>query len=119
MVLPLGWLILLWANGAYDRRYLGLGSEEFKRVVRTSVTVVACVSLLAFATKTQLSRGTVATVSLSALLFILLLAGCSPGRCCTCPGAAPATARTGWSWSARCPRRSRSTPRSPAARPPA
>jgi exopolysaccharide biosynthesis polyprenyl glycosylphosphotransferase len=72
VVLPLGWLLLLWTNGTYDRRYLGLGSEEFKRVVRTSVTVVAAVSLLAFATKTDLSRGTVAAVSLSALLLILL-----------------------------------------------
>jgi exopolysaccharide biosynthesis polyprenyl glycosylphosphotransferase len=72
VVLPLGWLILLWANGTYDRRYLGLGSEEFKRIVRCSVTVVACVSLLAFATKTQLSRGTVALVSVSALLFLLM-----------------------------------------------
>jgi exopolysaccharide biosynthesis polyprenyl glycosylphosphotransferase len=71
-VLPLGWLILLWANGTYDRRYLGLGSEEFKRVLRTSVTVVAAVSLLAFATKADLSRGTVATVSVSALLLLLL-----------------------------------------------
>lgn len=71
VVLPLGWLILLWANGTYDRRYLGLGSEEFKRIVRASVTVVAGVSLLAFATKTQLSRGTVATVSLAALCFLL------------------------------------------------
>jgi exopolysaccharide biosynthesis polyprenyl glycosylphosphotransferase len=69
--LPVGWLILLWTNGTYDRRYLGLGSEEYKRVVRTSVTVVACVSLLAFATKTSLSRGTVATVSLTALIGIL------------------------------------------------
>jgi exopolysaccharide biosynthesis polyprenyl glycosylphosphotransferase len=72
VVLPVGWLILLWANGTYDRRYLGLGSEEFKRIVRCSVTVVACVSVLAFATKIQLSRGTVAMVSLSALLFLLL-----------------------------------------------
>jgi exopolysaccharide biosynthesis polyprenyl glycosylphosphotransferase len=71
IVLPIGWLILLWANGTYDRRYLGLGSEEFKRIVRTSVTVVAGVSLLAFATKTQLSRGTVAMVSLAALCFLL------------------------------------------------
>ncbi|GIF07618.1 polyprenyl glycosylphosphotransferase [Actinoplanes siamensis] len=72
VVLPLGWLLLLWTNGTYDRRYLGLGSEEFKRIVRTSVTVVAAVSLLAFATKTGLSRGTVAAVSLSALAFILI-----------------------------------------------
>src|SRR4051812_26306578 len=40
VVLPIGWLILLWTTGPYDRRYLGLGSEEFKRIVRTSVTVV-------------------------------------------------------------------------------
>jgi exopolysaccharide biosynthesis polyprenyl glycosylphosphotransferase len=72
LILPVGWLVILWANGSYDRRYLGLGSEEFKRVVRASVTVVASVSLLAFATKTELSRGTVATASLSALLFILI-----------------------------------------------
>jgi exopolysaccharide biosynthesis polyprenyl glycosylphosphotransferase len=72
VVLPLGWLLLLWTNGSYDRRYLGLGSEEYKRVLRTSVTVVACVSLLAFSTKIQLSRGTVATVSVCALAFILL-----------------------------------------------
>ena len=71
ILLPIGWLILLWANGTYDRRYLGLGSEEYKRVVRTSVTVVAGVSLLAFSTKTQLSRGTVFTVSVCALCFIL------------------------------------------------
>ncbi|GID97298.1 exopolysaccharide biosynthesis polyprenyl glycosylphosphotransferase [Amorphoplanes digitatis] len=69
--LPLGWLFILWANGSYDRRYLGLGSEEFKRVVRAFVTVVACVSLLAFATKTQLSRVTIAYVSVAALIFIL------------------------------------------------
>jgi exopolysaccharide biosynthesis polyprenyl glycosylphosphotransferase len=71
IVLPLGWLGLLWANGTYDRRYLGLGSEEFKRIVRTSVTVVAAVSLLAFSTKTQLSRGTVFTVSVTALSLIV------------------------------------------------
>ena len=70
--LPLAWVIILWANGSYDRRYLGLGSEEFKRVFRASVVVVAGVSLVAFATKTQLSRGTVALVSVSALLFILI-----------------------------------------------
>ncbi|AGZ46739.1 sugar transferase [Actinoplanes friuliensis] len=69
--LPLGWLFILWANGSYDRRYLGLGSEEFKRVVRAFVTVVACVSLLSFATKTQLSRVTIAYVSIAALIFIL------------------------------------------------
>ncbi len=71
VALPLGWIFTLWANGSYDRRYLGLGSEEFKRVFRSSITVVAGVSLLAFATRTSLSRVTVAYVCVAALIFIL------------------------------------------------
>lgn len=72
LLLPVGWLILLWGYGAYDRRHLGLGTDEFKRVVRASVAVVAAVSFLAFATKTDLSRYTVGTALLSALILILL-----------------------------------------------
>lgn len=71
VLLPLGWLIILWGNGAYDRRYLGLGTDEFKRVMRASVTVAATVSFLAFATKTDLSRLTVATELVGATLLIL------------------------------------------------
>jgi exopolysaccharide biosynthesis polyprenyl glycosylphosphotransferase len=72
VLMPFGWLIMLWANGAYDRRYLGLGTDEFKRVVRASVTVMASVSFLAFATKTDLSRLTVATALLGATFLILI-----------------------------------------------
>jgi exopolysaccharide biosynthesis polyprenyl glycosylphosphotransferase len=72
LLLPLGWLVLLWGSGAYDRRYLGLGTDEFKRVIRASVTVAASVSFLAFATKTQLSRLSVATALVGALVLILL-----------------------------------------------
>ena len=49
LLLPLAWVVVLWGNGAYDRRYLGLGTDEFKRVVRASVTVTASVSFVAFA----------------------------------------------------------------------
>ncbi|HEY3008025.1 MAG TPA: sugar transferase [Micromonosporaceae bacterium] len=72
LLLPLGWVCLLWANGAYDRRHLGLGTEEFKRVVRASVAVAATVSFLAFATKTDLSRLSVGFALVFALVFILL-----------------------------------------------
>ncbi|HEY0696208.1 MAG TPA: sugar transferase [Micromonospora sp.] len=71
LLLPLGWLILLWANGAYDRRYLGLGTDEFRRVIRAAVTVTASVSFLAFATKTDLSRYTVGTALVGAMVMIL------------------------------------------------
>ncbi|MCI4063288.1 sugar transferase [Micromonospora sp. R77] len=71
LLLPLGWLIILWGNRAYDRRYLGLGPDEFKRVVRGGVAVAATVSFIAFATKTELSRWTVGFALLGALLLIL------------------------------------------------
>ncbi|WP_229399342.1 sugar transferase [Micromonospora okii] len=71
-LLPLGWVVILWGNRAYDRRYLGLGPDEFKRVIRAGVAVAATVSFLAFATVTQLSRWTVGFALLGALLLILL-----------------------------------------------
>ncbi len=73
VLLPFGWAFVLWSNGAYDRRYLGLGTDEFKRVIRASLTVVAIVSFLALTLKAQLSRLTVATALLTTLLAILVL----------------------------------------------
>jgi exopolysaccharide biosynthesis polyprenyl glycosylphosphotransferase len=73
VLLPLGWLVVLWAHGSFDRRYLGGGTDEFKQVVRASWTMIAIVSFLAFATKTQLSRLSVGIALLGALLFILVL----------------------------------------------
>ncbi|MGI5212729.1 sugar transferase [Plantactinospora sp. CA-290183] len=72
LLLPLGWLIFLWGTGSYDRRYLGLGTDEFKRAGRASVAVAAGVSFLAFATKTDLSRKAVATALIGAMVLILL-----------------------------------------------
>ena len=74
LLLPLGWLIILWGNRAYDRRYLGLGPDEFKRVIRGGIAVAATVSFIAFATKTggALSRWSVGFALLGAMLLILL-----------------------------------------------
>jgi exopolysaccharide biosynthesis polyprenyl glycosylphosphotransferase len=72
LLLPLAWVIILWANGAYDRRHLGLGTEEFKRVARASVAVVATVSFVAFATNVNLSRLAVGTALLGAAIYILI-----------------------------------------------
>jgi exopolysaccharide biosynthesis polyprenyl glycosylphosphotransferase len=73
VLLPLGWIVVLWAHGAYDRRYLGVGTDEFKRVVRASWTIVAVVAFLAFAQKRDLSRMTVGVSLLGGLIYILLL----------------------------------------------
>jgi exopolysaccharide biosynthesis polyprenyl glycosylphosphotransferase len=72
LLLPVGWLVVLWGHGAYDRRYLGLGSDEFKRVFRASVTVAASVSFLAFALQLNLSRLSVATALVGALVYVVI-----------------------------------------------
>jgi exopolysaccharide biosynthesis polyprenyl glycosylphosphotransferase len=73
--LPVFWLIALWGYGAYDRRYLGMGTDEFKRVVRASVTVIATVSFLAFTFKKggDLSRVSVAVALGAGLTYALIL----------------------------------------------
>src|SRR5207248_2662355 len=75
LLLPLAWLVVLWGNGAYDRRYLGIGTDEFKRVTRTAVTLIATISLTAFLTKVagDLSRFTVALSMLLGLVYVTSL----------------------------------------------
>jgi exopolysaccharide biosynthesis polyprenyl glycosylphosphotransferase len=73
VMVPLGWIVVLWGHGAYDRRYLGVGTDEFKRVVRASWTIVAVCAFLAFAYKRDLSRMTVGVALLGGLVYILLL----------------------------------------------
>ncbi|WP_100448767.1 sugar transferase [Glycomyces xiaoerkulensis] len=70
LVLPLTWVAVLWANGAYDRRYFGMGNDEFKRVVRASLFMLALVSFLALTFKADVSRLAVATVLASAAALI-------------------------------------------------
>jgi exopolysaccharide biosynthesis polyprenyl glycosylphosphotransferase len=73
-LLPLAWLIVLWGNGAYDRRYLGIGTDEFKRVSRASLVIAATVSFLAFSFKqTNLSRLSVAVALIGAAVYISVL----------------------------------------------
>lgn len=72
-LLPLLWILVLWANGAYDRRYLGIGTDEFKRVVRASLIVASIVSFAAFAKKADLSRLSVAVALVGAGVYISIL----------------------------------------------
>lgn len=72
-LLPFTWLVLLWANGAYDRRHFGLGTEEYKRVARAGVAIAATVSFIVFATKLDLSRLSVGVSIVGALLYILIM----------------------------------------------
>jgi exopolysaccharide biosynthesis polyprenyl glycosylphosphotransferase len=71
--MPAAWLLMLWAHGAYQARYLGLGSDEFKRVVKAAVTLTALICFLAFTVKAPLSRWAVSTTLVLTLVLTIML----------------------------------------------
>ncbi len=73
LVVIVAWMIVLVLRGAYDTRILGVGSEEFKRVVSATATVFGAVAIVVFALKLDLSRGFVLITF--AVGFALLLIG--------------------------------------------
>ena len=54
------WLAAMAAGGAYARRILGTGSEEYRRLLNVTVRLLAAVAILSYATQLRLARGFVA-----------------------------------------------------------
>ena len=57
IIVIVAWFFTMVLRGAYDTRILGVGSEEFKRVVSATGVVFGAVAIVAFALKLDLSRG--------------------------------------------------------------
>ncbi|MDQ1683688.1 MAG: hypothetical protein QOC82_425 [Frankiaceae bacterium] len=71
VLVTFAWLLSLAASRAYDARFLGCGSEEYKRVVTASVHLLAALGVLALAMRLSLARSFVVPalmVGASALL---------------------------------------------------
>jgi exopolysaccharide biosynthesis polyprenyl glycosylphosphotransferase len=66
------WMVVLVLRGAYDTRILGVGSEEFKRVVSATATVFGAVAIVVFALKLDLSRGFVLITFAVGLALLLI-----------------------------------------------
>jgi exopolysaccharide biosynthesis polyprenyl glycosylphosphotransferase len=67
------WLIYLWLAGGYDARFIGVGSDEFRRVLNAGVSLTAAVAIVAYASRAELARGYV-VVALPLLTVLDLLA---------------------------------------------
>jgi len=55
-LLPLVWLLAISLNRAYEPRFLGVGSEEFRRVGRAGIALIAIVAFSAYATSIDVAR---------------------------------------------------------------
>ena len=72
-VLPLLWVTALGLAGGYDTRFIGVGSDEFRRVLNAGVFLTAAVAVAAYASKSDLARGYV-VAALPTLTLLDLLA---------------------------------------------
>ena len=69
--LPLVWLLILAMAGGYDSRFIGVGTDEFRKVMNAGICLIAIVAILAYATKTDIARGYVVIALPLTMLFDL------------------------------------------------
>ncbi|MFA1545218.1 sugar transferase [Actinomadura chokoriensis] len=73
VALPMLWVPTLVLCRAYQPRYIGVGYEEFHRVLRAGFILTAAVAIVAYATKTEVARGYV-VMALPLGTFLALVA---------------------------------------------
>jgi exopolysaccharide biosynthesis polyprenyl glycosylphosphotransferase len=72
LALPVVWLAALWLAGAYDVRFVGTGSDEYRKVLNAGVGLTAAVAVLSYAVNLQVSRTYVVIALPSITMFDLV-----------------------------------------------
>jgi exopolysaccharide biosynthesis polyprenyl glycosylphosphotransferase len=57
LALPVLWIITLLLVGAYDARFIGTGSDEYRKVLNAGVSLTAAIAIFSYAVNIELSRG--------------------------------------------------------------
>jgi exopolysaccharide biosynthesis polyprenyl glycosylphosphotransferase len=71
LALPVLWLAALWLAGGYDVRFIGTGSDEFRKVLNAGIGLTAALAIFSYAVNLELSRGYVVIALPSVTLFDL------------------------------------------------
>lgn len=72
LLLPMLWIAALWLAGGYDVRFIGTGSDEFRKVLNAGVSLTATVAIFSYAVNDELSRGYVVIALPSVTVFDLI-----------------------------------------------
>ena len=71
--LPLLWVGAVALSGGYDARFIGVGSDEFRRILNAAVSLTAAVAIASYAFKLNVARGYVALAMPSTALLDLTM----------------------------------------------
>jgi exopolysaccharide biosynthesis polyprenyl glycosylphosphotransferase len=69
--LPVAWWMSVLLAGGYNTRFIGLGSDEFRRILTAAVNLTAGVAVVSYAAKLDLARGYLAIALPSATVMDL------------------------------------------------
>jgi exopolysaccharide biosynthesis polyprenyl glycosylphosphotransferase len=72
LALPVLWVAALWLSGGYDVRFIGTGSDEFRKVLNAGIGLTAATALFSYTINLELSRGYVVIALPSVTLFDLI-----------------------------------------------
>jgi exopolysaccharide biosynthesis polyprenyl glycosylphosphotransferase len=72
LALPPLWLTALWLAGGYDVRFIGTGSDEFRKVLNAGVGLTAAVAIVSYTINIELSRAYLLIALPSTTLFDLV-----------------------------------------------
>jgi exopolysaccharide biosynthesis polyprenyl glycosylphosphotransferase len=72
LALPVLWIGAVWLAGGYDVRFIGTGSDEFRKVLNAGVSLTAATALFSYAINVELSRAYVLIALPSTTLFDLV-----------------------------------------------
>jgi exopolysaccharide biosynthesis polyprenyl glycosylphosphotransferase len=56
LAFPILWIAALRLSGAYDARFIGTGSDEFRKVLNAGVSLTAALAIFSYLLNTELSR---------------------------------------------------------------
>jgi len=56
-LLPVLWIASVALAGGYDQRFIGVGSDEFRKILNAAVSLTAVLAICSYAVKFELARG--------------------------------------------------------------
>jgi exopolysaccharide biosynthesis polyprenyl glycosylphosphotransferase len=71
--LPLLWAVSVAVAGGYDSRFIGVGSDEFRRIANAAVCLTAAVAIFSYVFKLDIARGYVAVAMPSTAVLDLTM----------------------------------------------
>jgi exopolysaccharide biosynthesis polyprenyl glycosylphosphotransferase len=72
-IFPFLWVLAVSLAGGYDGRYIGVGSEEFRKILNAGVSLTACLAIMSYVVNTELSR-TYLVISMPVVIMTDLVA---------------------------------------------